>query len=480
MATLALQTSRAPDRVQPHDSLTAATYESWNVPWADRLAAKIPAAQRRSADVLSSSTSLRATLVPDSLWVATAKQLAWVWLIGCPLSGAWMLLGLLGLRRWSWRRTHESAPPWLSAQCDRLREQLAVRRPVQVHLVDRFPTPLLVGVLRPRILLPRCLAQQWSENELKMVLLHELAHVRRFDNLALFVQRGLECIFFFHPCVWQLSRWLHQDREECCDRWVVRKTGQRDRYAEVLWSLASRRHRLRQFSLGMATGSLRHRVEQILSQEVKMSGSRKLVTLLTVSLTGLLVSAAVPFAAQQCPAPPAPNLAVVAYPDPARTPDTAQDFAPQPAVHADCTACHTTPPSRLATPHRLARIQPVPAQASACSSCHVTDPKVHVVRAGDSLSRIAVRYFGDSQQWARILQENPLVACPQMLKVGQRLTIPEVQPAACCSSLDAVRKKAEELQEALQKVNLHNSSADDRQQLEEVLRKALEQLQQAG
>jgi len=70
-----------------------------------------------------------------------------------------------------------------------------------------------------------------------MVLLHELAHVRRWDNLVNFLQRIVESLLFFHPAVWWVSRWLRRDREECCDAVVVAHTAKPQAYAELLVAL---------------------------------------------------------------------------------------------------------------------------------------------------------------------------------------------------------------------------------------------------
>ena len=71
-----------------------------------------------------------------------------------------------------------------------------------------------------------------------MVLWHELAHLRRWDNLINLIQRVVESLLFFHPAVWWVSAWARLEREHCCDLIVVERTGRPRAYAETLAALA--------------------------------------------------------------------------------------------------------------------------------------------------------------------------------------------------------------------------------------------------
>ena len=69
-------------------------------------------------------------------------------------------------------------------------------------------------------------AGRWDPQQLEMVLLHELAHVRRYDNLVNLLQRIVESLLFFQPMVWIVSGWVRREREHCCDELVVARTRQ--------------------------------------------------------------------------------------------------------------------------------------------------------------------------------------------------------------------------------------------------------------
>jgi hypothetical protein len=123
--------------------------------------------------------------------------------------------------------------------CQRLRTALRISRRVSLAVCDRVAQPLLVGIARPLILLPTAALAGWTPEELEMVLLHEMAHVRRWDNLVNLVQRLVESALFFHVAVWLVSRQVRRDREECCDAIVVARTDRPHEYAELLVSIAA-------------------------------------------------------------------------------------------------------------------------------------------------------------------------------------------------------------------------------------------------
>jgi beta-lactamase regulating signal transducer with metallopeptidase domain len=67
---------------------------------------------------------------------------------------------------------------------------------------------------------------------------HELAHLRRWDNLINLIQRIVESLLFFHPAVWWVSAWARLEREYCCDLIVVQRTGRPRAYVATLAALA--------------------------------------------------------------------------------------------------------------------------------------------------------------------------------------------------------------------------------------------------
>lgn len=173
-----------------------------------------------------------------SLLTGTVEVLPWVWIVGTPLTFLLLASGLVGAERLRHSSQALDAGPFVET-CETLRQALQVTRRVGIAVCERVATPLLVGIVRPLILLPPVALTGWSQDELEMVLLHELAHVRRWDNLVNLVQRVVESLLFFHPAVWVVSRWVRRDREDCCDAVVVAVTAKPQAYAELLLSLTS-------------------------------------------------------------------------------------------------------------------------------------------------------------------------------------------------------------------------------------------------
>ncbi len=204
-------------------------------------------------------------------WLESAvSYLPWLWLIGTPLTLVLLTTGLIGserLRRVS--RVIEEGP--IAEAVARLTQTLHIGRRVTVAVCERIAAPVLVGIVRPMILLPPAALTGWSLDEIEMVLLHELAHVRRWDNLVNLVQRCIESLLFFHPAVWLVSGWVRREREACCDAVVVARTNRPHAYAEMLVALAAQMPRSVLFhpaaSSAMAAGPLRGRIRQILQLE---------------------------------------------------------------------------------------------------------------------------------------------------------------------------------------------------------------------
>ena len=120
-----------------------------------------------------------------------------------------------------------------------------------------------------------------------MALLHELAHIRRHDNLVTLLQRLAESLLFFHPVTWWLSAWVGLERELCCDRLVVEHTGRPQAYARMLAALAGAGTGAQSMALAMAERPLTTRIRRILDME-----DRSMKMTLTEGL-GLLAAAIV-------------------------------------------------------------------------------------------------------------------------------------------------------------------------------------------
>ncbi len=163
--------------------------------------------------------------------------LPWLWIVGAPLVLLLTTAGMVGAERLR-RESRPAADATIAELCRRLADSLRLSRRVGVAVCDRIAGPILVGIVRPIILLPAIALAGWDPQQLEMVLLHELVHVRRWDNLVNLVQRIVESVLFFHPMIWVVSAWVRREREHCCDAAVVAHTRQPRAYAQLLVALA--------------------------------------------------------------------------------------------------------------------------------------------------------------------------------------------------------------------------------------------------
>lgn len=194
------------------------------------------------------------------------RWLPWVWLAGTPLILVGLACGINGAQqlRCSGSILHDG--PIVDAS-RRLQVALNVGHHVAIIACDRIAAPILVGILRPAILLPSSVLTGFSPEQIEMVLLHELSHVRRWDNLVNLVQRVIEAGLFFHGVIWWLSNWVRLEREQCCDQIVVTQTGCPQVYAETLAAFALPGITPRHAAAAMADCHLVTRIRHILKLE---------------------------------------------------------------------------------------------------------------------------------------------------------------------------------------------------------------------
>ncbi|MHC4400797.1 MAG: M56 family metallopeptidase [Planctomycetota bacterium] len=147
-----------------------------------------------------------ATIVPWASLLLTA------WLGGAAMLGLIVLAQRSRLLRLVKGSTF-AADPCLVALASQVARDLGLRRRIHVVVTKEEITPAVFGVFRPTVLLPESLARGSSPEELRPLLAHELAHVRRWDCPAGVVQVFAQMVWWFHPLVWWANRRASQERE---------------------------------------------------------------------------------------------------------------------------------------------------------------------------------------------------------------------------------------------------------------------------
>lgn len=158
-------------------------------------------------------------------------------LAGLYLLAAFWMVARVALSYARLRRLKREAVPLAGARAARLAElarACGVRRRVGVAASDAVSMPLAAGLGDAVILIPCRLVRELTDEEFEQVLLHELAHIRRYDDWTNLLQKLAEAVFFFHPAVRWVGSRLNLEREVACDDWVVWTTGERRPYATCL------------------------------------------------------------------------------------------------------------------------------------------------------------------------------------------------------------------------------------------------------
>lgn len=209
-----------------------------------------------AAAAAAAATDWRAIVDPYLPWTVL------VWAFGVLLMTARLLLEWRDVRRLTRLDIEPLSAEW-QARVAKLRERLGVRRAVLVLRSARVHVPIVVGWLRPVILVPISAFTGLTPWHLELIVMHELAHVRRHDYLVNLLQVVVETLLFYHPVVRWVSRVVREEREHCCDDLVVARSGDALGYARALTELAGAQSLRLQTSVGSDGGKLLVRIKRL-------------------------------------------------------------------------------------------------------------------------------------------------------------------------------------------------------------------------
>ena len=186
-----------------------------------------------------------APAVPLSWPAATRQRLepylplvVLAWLVGLVVLSGRLAGGLLYAGRLRRTGTRALGREW-QQRLAALAARAGLRRPVALLESARVAGPLVLGHLRPAVLLPLGAVAGLSPSLLEALLAHELAHIVRRDYLLNLGLAVVEVLFFYHPAVWFMAGCLRAERENCCDDQAAALCGgDRLRVARALAALA--------------------------------------------------------------------------------------------------------------------------------------------------------------------------------------------------------------------------------------------------
>ncbi len=139
--------------------------------------------------------------------------------------------------------------------------------------------------MKPVILVPVSMLTLLDHSEIEMILVHELAHIRRYDVIINIMQTIVETLFFFNPAIWWISRRIRIEREDCCDDMAIVSAGSRLRYARALINLEELRMNRTCFGTAITGTPLERRIRRI------VGAVRPRFYSSTLSISGMLLTA---------------------------------------------------------------------------------------------------------------------------------------------------------------------------------------------
>ncbi len=176
-------------------------------------------------------------LPPNTATVSLDALLLMLWAIGV-LAIVFLMMQRARTTR-TWLRSASPAPDWLTSLLEECRQRFGISRPVGLLCTDCLATPVLYGVRRPVVVVPRSVAETLERQELRAVLLHELAHVVRGDAWVGHVQLLLQAVYWYNPAVWIANAMIRRTREQAVDDLVMEHLpGQGEAYPQALLRVA--------------------------------------------------------------------------------------------------------------------------------------------------------------------------------------------------------------------------------------------------
>jgi beta-lactamase regulating signal transducer with metallopeptidase domain len=218
--------------------------------------------------------------------------------------GTWAFFAAIGLARvvrglWRVRMLKKNCTPLDASTLDSFaRESAQPSRKFAISMSDKVRVPAALGFFRPVVVLPSWAVQELSNEELHTIVLHEAAHLQRWDDWTNLLQKVIRALLFFHPAVWWIDSRLSIEREMSCDDVVLARSRSARQYATCLVSLAEKTHAHRSLALAQAAVShLKHTAQRI--SKILDGRERTVRSLLKPAVTTAAVFGAVSFLAIQ-------------------------------------------------------------------------------------------------------------------------------------------------------------------------------------
>lgn len=212
-----------------------------------------------------------------SILAYSLPYIALLWLISITILASKLLIEIHNVNHLP-KQAHLIPNTELLNRFNALAKQINLTRTPKLLISLKVDVPMAIGWLKPVVLLPASMVTGLNSAQLEMLLLHELAHIRRYDYLVNFLQTLVELLFFFHPSVAWVAKQMRNEREYCSDDIAVQHCGDPIAYAHTLAdtaSLCAQRHTHTIPSMAMAAsgGDLKERVLRLVDHHCAPSNN---------------------------------------------------------------------------------------------------------------------------------------------------------------------------------------------------------------
>lgn len=210
------------------------------------------------------------------------------WMIGILLTIFYRIYGFSKIRLLI-RQAQEAEESYWVSKIKIMMRKIGLKREITLLQTPGIDTPAVIGFLKPVLLIPVTFFTGIESAYIEAIILHELAHIKRYDYLVNIIQLIVETVGFFHPAVWWISNRIRRERENCCDDFAVDILGDKLIYVKSLVQLEEIRQNTTLITA--ANGSnLSYRVSRLLGKKSNIDDSPFLNFTTTTLVTIFLIA----------------------------------------------------------------------------------------------------------------------------------------------------------------------------------------------
>jgi bla regulator protein BlaR1 len=196
-----------------------------------------------------------------------ARTIALIWIFIVLAKSIKLGSNLFELHYLKTREIYPAGRHW-EDQLSKLSRQIGLNKTVRIVQSGLTQVPLVIGHFKPVVLIPLGMITAIKPREIEMMILHELAHIKRMDFLVNMLQHVLELLFFFNPAVLWTSALIRKERENCCDEMVLQNADEKHNYIQALLSFKEYQLNVPAYAMAFAKESnLVKRVKRMVYQK---------------------------------------------------------------------------------------------------------------------------------------------------------------------------------------------------------------------